>query len=151
MQALTASCEPVFPMTAWKRDFTVHGHTEKYNLFVLYNKLNSNGLLKDLGGMKKEKHVCSRDLMWLWRHLCVSFNRLRSTTNSENAHRIYVIIILVNFSSDSIWRCQFGNAMARCESRLLFIWFCWMNEPYGVGEVKCPFSKMDMSIEEACD
>ena len=28
-------------------------HTEKYNLFVLYNK-NSNGLLKDFGGMKKQ-------------------------------------------------------------------------------------------------
>ena len=24
------------------------------------------------------------------------------------------------------------------------------SKPYGVGEVKCPFSKMDMSIEEAC-
>ena len=28
-------------------------HTEKYNLFVLYNKN-----LKDFGGMKKEKQVC---------------------------------------------------------------------------------------------
>ena len=31
--------------------------TGKCNLFVLYNK-NSNGLLKDLGGMEKEKQVC---------------------------------------------------------------------------------------------
>ena len=24
-----------------------------------------------LGGMKKEKQVCCRDLTWIWRHLCV--------------------------------------------------------------------------------
>ena len=47
-------------------------HTEKCYLFVLYNK-NSNGLLKDFVGMKKEKQVCWRDLTWIWRHhdLCV--------------------------------------------------------------------------------
>ena len=45
---------------------TVHTHT---NLFALYNK-NLNDLLKNLGGMKKEKQVCWRDLAWIWRHLC---------------------------------------------------------------------------------
>ena len=61
------------------------------NLFVLYNK-NSNGLLKDLAGMIKEKKVCWRDLTyWIWRHLCVSFNRSQWTTN-ENAHRSHVIV-----------------------------------------------------------
>ena len=47
-----------------------HARTEKCNLFVLYNK-NSNGLLKDFWGMKKEKQVRWRDLTWIWRHLCV--------------------------------------------------------------------------------
>ena len=45
---------------------TVHTHGKSY-LFVLYNK-NSSGLLKDFGGMKKEKQV-------LWRGIdaiCVS-------------------------------------------------------------------------------
>ena len=32
-----------------------HTHTEKFNLFVLYNK-NSNGLLKDFLGHKKKKN-----------------------------------------------------------------------------------------------
>ena len=42
-------------------------HTQgKYNPIFLYNK-NSNGLLEDVWGMKKEK----RDLTWIWRHLCV--------------------------------------------------------------------------------
>ena len=50
-------------------DLLQYTHMEKCNLFVLYNK-NSNGLLKDLGGMKKEKQVCWRDLTWIWRHLC---------------------------------------------------------------------------------
>ena len=51
-------------------DLLQYTHTEKCNLFVLYNK-NSSGLLKDLGSMKKEKPVCWRDLTWIWRHLCV--------------------------------------------------------------------------------
>ena len=65
----------------------------KCNLFVLYNK-NSNGLLKDFWGMKKEKQIYWRDLTWIWRHLCVSLliARSRSTTN-ENAHRSHVIVI----------------------------------------------------------
>ena len=65
---------------AWRDCCSVHAvtssviyystHTwEKRYLFVLYNT-NSNGLLKDLGGMKKEKQVCWRDLTWIWRHLC---------------------------------------------------------------------------------
>ena len=37
---------------------------------VLYSK-NSNGLLKDFWGMKKEKQVYWRDLTWIWRHQCV--------------------------------------------------------------------------------
>ena len=37
-------------------------HTEKCNLFVLYNK-NSNGLLKDFWGMKKEEKK-SADVIW---------------------------------------------------------------------------------------
>ena len=36
-------------------DLLQYTHTEK--VFVLYNK-NSNGLLKDFGGMKKEKQLC---------------------------------------------------------------------------------------------
>ena len=38
-------------------DLLQYTHTEKCNLFVLYNK-NSNGLLKDFWGMKKEKQLC---------------------------------------------------------------------------------------------
>ena len=49
--------------------------TEKYNLLISYNK-NSNGLLKDFLGMRKEK---TSPLTWIWRHLCVWAN--------ENAHR----------------------------------------------------------------
>ena len=52
-------------------DLLQYTHTEKCNLFVKYNK-NSNDLLKDFWGMKKEKQVCWRDLTWIWRHLCVS-------------------------------------------------------------------------------
>ena len=37
--------------------YSTHTHTEKYYLFVSYNK-NSVGLLKDFRGMKKEEHVC---------------------------------------------------------------------------------------------
>ena len=37
-------------------DLLQYTHTEKCSLFVLYNK-NSNGLLKDFWGMKKEKQV----------------------------------------------------------------------------------------------
>ena len=51
-------------------DLLQYTHTEKCYLFVLYNK-NSNVLLKDFGGMKKEKQVCWRDLTWIWRHLCM--------------------------------------------------------------------------------
>ena len=36
--------------------------------FILYNK-NSNGLLKDFRGMKKEKQVRWRDMAWIWRRL----------------------------------------------------------------------------------
>ena len=36
--------------------YNTHTHTEKCNLFVLYNK-NSDDFLKDFGGMKKEKQV----------------------------------------------------------------------------------------------
>ena len=67
---------------------TVHTHT---NLFALYNK-NLNDLLKNLGGMKKEKQVCWRDLAWIWRHLCVSFNSLSRSTTNENAHISHVIV-----------------------------------------------------------
>ena len=45
--------------TLWT--ITAHTHTEKFYLFISYNK-NSNGLLKDLGGMKKEKQVRWRDM-----------------------------------------------------------------------------------------
>ena len=38
-------------------DLLQYTHTKKCDLFVLYNK-NSNGLLKDFGGMKKEKQIC---------------------------------------------------------------------------------------------
>ena len=41
--------------------YSTHTHTEKYYLFVSYNK-NSDGLLKDFRGMKKEEQVCWRDL-----------------------------------------------------------------------------------------
>ena len=47
-------------------DLLQYTRTEKYNLFVLYNK-NSNGLLKDLGYEKRK----TNPLMWIWRHLCV--------------------------------------------------------------------------------
>ena len=43
-------------------DLLQYTRTEKCNLFVLYNK-NSNGLLKDFGGMKKEKNK-SADVIW---------------------------------------------------------------------------------------
>ena len=135
---------PVLKWHAWNysRDFTAQTHG-KIIIYLFYTINWIQTVYWRIWGAWKKT--------WLWRHLCVSFNRLRSTTNSENAHRIYVIIILVNFSIASIWRCKFGNAMARCESRLLFIWSCWINEPYDAGEVKCPFSKIDMSIEEACE
>ena len=49
-------------------DLLQYSRSEKCNLFVLYNK-NLNGLLKDFGGMKKEKQkekqVCGRDLTWI--------------------------------------------------------------------------------------
>ena len=38
-------------------DLLQYTRTGKCNLFVLYNK-DSNGLLKDFWGMKKEKQVC---------------------------------------------------------------------------------------------
>ena len=47
--------------TLWRLLWSIAVHTGKCNLFVLYNK-NSNGLLKDFGGMKKEKQVCWREL-----------------------------------------------------------------------------------------
>ena len=56
--------------TLWRFLWSITVHTGECYLFVLYNK-NSNGLLKDLWGMKKEKQVCWRDLTWIWRHLCV--------------------------------------------------------------------------------
>ena len=81
-------------------DLLQYTHTEKCCLFVLYNKnqmvlynKKSNGLLNDFWGMKKEKQVCWRNLTWIWRHLCVSFNWSRSTTN-ENAHRSHVIVYI---------------------------------------------------------
>ena len=43
-------------------DLLQYTYTEKCYLFVLYNK-NSNGLLKDFGGMKKEKNK-SADVIW---------------------------------------------------------------------------------------
>ena len=49
--------------------YSTHTHTEKYYLFVSYNK-NSDGLLKDFRGMKKEDQVCWRDLTWISRYLC---------------------------------------------------------------------------------
>ena len=39
----------------------MYTHTEKCNLFILYNK-NSNGLLKDFWGMKKDKKPADVDL-----------------------------------------------------------------------------------------
>ena len=63
-------------------DLLQYTHTGKCNIFVLYNK-NSNGLLKNFRGMEKEKQVCWRDLTWIWRHLCVYFNRSRSTLNNQ--------------------------------------------------------------------
>ena len=62
-------------------DLLQYTHMEKCYLFVLYNK-NSNGLLKDFGAWKKKNKTA--DLTWIWRHLCVSFNRSWSTIN-ENA------------------------------------------------------------------
>ena len=62
-------------------DLLQYTQTEKCNLFVLYNK-NSNSLLKDFGAWKK-KNKSRRDLIWIWCHLCVSFNRSRSTTNEK--------------------------------------------------------------------
>ena len=58
--------------TLWRLlwSITVDMHTEKCNLFVLYNK-NSNGLLKDFWGMRKEKQASWCGLTWIWRHLCV--------------------------------------------------------------------------------
>ena len=55
--------------TLWRLlwSITVHAHTEKYSLFVLYNK-NSSGLLKDFGEHEKRKTSL---LTWIWRHLCV--------------------------------------------------------------------------------
>ena len=51
-------------------DLLQYTHTGKCNLFVLYNK-NSNGLLKDFWGMRKEKQASWCGLTWIWRHLCV--------------------------------------------------------------------------------
>ena len=52
--------------TLWRllRSITEHTHTEKCYLFVLHNE-NSNGLLKDFWGIKKEKQVRWRDLTWI--------------------------------------------------------------------------------------
>ena len=70
----------------WSIKYT---HTEKCNLFVLYNK-NWNGLLywRIFGAWKKKNKSADVDLT---PSVCVSFNRSRSTTNG-NAHRSHVIV-----------------------------------------------------------
>ena len=45
-------------------------------------------------GMEKEKQVRWPDMAWIWRHLCVSFNRSRSTTNENAKSRHCIIYIL---------------------------------------------------------
>ena len=78
LQIQSFCCSCITRWNVYKHSESLDGTTvvlythEKCNLFVLYNK-NSNGLLKDLGGMKREKQVGWRDLTWFWRYLCVFF------------------------------------------------------------------------------
>ena len=63
-------------------DLSQYTHMEKYNVFVLYNK-NSNGLLKDFGGMKKGKQVCWRDLTWIWPHPLIDHRQQPMKVHTE--------------------------------------------------------------------
>ena len=49
------------------RSIRAHTHGKMLSIFVLYNK-NSNGLLKDFVGMRKEKQFCwsGSDAICVW-------------------------------------------------------------------------------------
>ena len=83
-------------------------------IFVLYNK-NSNGLLKDLWGMKKEKHVHWRDLMWIWCHLCECplIGHIQQSMKMHTEVTLYNSVSLV--SLQCYWHCAFF---------LFFIFLC---------------------------
>ena len=66
-------------------------HTRKNVIYLFYTIKIQRFIEGFLGAWKKKKQVCWRDLTWIWRHLCVTFNTSRSTTN-ENVHRSHVIV-----------------------------------------------------------
>ena len=111
--------------TLWRLlwSITVHTHarTEKCNLFVSDNK-NPNGLLEDFRGMKKEKQVCWCYLTWFWCHLCVFFNRSRSTTN-ENAHWSHVMWCKTSLCRGNLYYAvkEHGNQEMRHATRLVVL------------------------------
>ena len=102
-------------------DLLQYTRTEICNLFVLDNK-NSNGLLKDFRGMKREKQVCGCYLTWIWRHLCVFFNRSRSTTN-ENAHWSHVMLSKTSFCMGNFYCAvkEHGNQEMRHTTRVVLL------------------------------
>ena len=87
--------------------------TEKCNLFVLYNK-NSNGLLKDLGGMKKEKQVCWRDLTWIWCLLCV-FPLIHHQVTLLYKLLHWIFSTFLQLSSDQ-YAIRIGEGQRQCEA-----------------------------------
>ena len=86
--------------TLWRLwwSIRIHTHTRKNVIYLFYTTKIQMVYWRHLydglfGGMEKEKQVCWRHLTWIWRHLCVFFNRSRSTTN-RNAHRSHVIVLI---------------------------------------------------------
>ena len=50
-------------------------HTWKNVIYLFYTIKFQMGYWRILGGMKKDKQVCWRNLTWIWRHLCCVFGQ----------------------------------------------------------------------------
>ena len=72
--------------------------------------------------MKKEKQVCWCYLTWIWCHLCVFFNRSRSTTN-ENAHWSHVMWSKTSLCRGNLYCAvkEHGNQEMRHATRLVLL------------------------------
>ena len=98
--------------------FTVHTDTLlKCNLFVLYDK-NSNGLLKDLGGMKKEKQVRWCDLTWITVN-----NQWKCTQKSRYCIKIRTLHQLTLKNTELYQRVQLFSSLHSYLRQLKSFWF----------------------------
>ena len=115
--------------TLWRLlwSITVHTHTGKCNLFVLYNK-NPQVYWRILGGMKKEKQVCWRDLTWIWRNLCVC----PLIDHGQQPMKMHTEVTLYNVIQrycNSAWMVEYGSYIYTHVLEIplnYFLFFWWL-------------------------